>query len=105
MISNIDQPGERLASSLGLAEHLDLVVTSGEVGVDKPNPAIFWAALERVEAKPGDAMHVGDQPATDVAGALRAGVAPVLLDRDGVHRGYDGCPRIETLGELLPLVV
>ena len=49
-------------------------------------------------------MHVGDQPASDVAGAVRAGIAPVLLDRDGIHRGYDRCPRIETLEELLPLV-
>ncbi len=104
MISNIDQPGDRVAGDVGLAEHLDLVVTSGEVGVEKPNPEIFWAALERAGAEPGDAMHVGDQPASDVAGALRAGIAPVLLDRDGIHRGYERCPRIETLGELLPLV-
>ena len=104
MISNIDQPGDQIASNVGLSEHLDLVVTSGEVGVEKPNPEIFWAALERAGAEPGDAMHVGDQPASDVAGALRAGIAPVLLDRDGIHRSYDRCPRIETLGELLPLV-
>ena len=104
MISNIDQPGNQLASSVGLAEHLDLVVTSAEAGVEKPNPEIFWAALERAEAEPGEAMHVGDQPASDVAGAVRAGIAPVLLDRDGIHRTYDRCPRIETLEELLPLV-
>ena len=104
MISNIDQPGNQLASSVGLAEHLDLVVTSAEAGVEKPNPEIFWAALERAEAEPGEAMHVGDQPASDIAGAVRAGIAPVLLDRDGIHRGYDRCPRIETLEELLPLV-
>ena len=104
MISNIDQPGDKLASSVGLAEHLDLVVTSAEAGVEKPNPAIFWAALERAGAEPGEAMHVGDQPASDVAGAVRAGIAPVLLDRDGIYGDYDRCPRIETLGELLPLV-
>ena len=104
MISNIDHPGDQLASNVGLAEHLDIVVTSAEVGVAKPNPEIFWAALERAGAEPGEAMHVGDQPASDVAGAVRAGIAPVLLDRDGIHPAYDRCPRIETLGELLPLV-
>ena len=73
MISNIDQPGDQIAENVGLAEHLDLVVTSWEVGLEKPNPEIFWAALERAGAEPGDAMHVGDQPASDVAGAVRAG--------------------------------
>ncbi len=104
MISNIDQTGGEIAGKLGLGGLLDVVVTSGEVGVDKPDPAIFRTALERAGAQPGEAMHVGDQPASDVEGAARAGIAPVLLDRDGIHSAYDRCPRISTLTELPPLV-
>ena len=84
LISNIDKGGSELA--------------------DKPDPAIFQAALARAEAEAEEAVHVGDQPTSDVEGALAAGISPVLLDRDGNHGGYDRCPRIETLRELPPLL-
>ncbi len=100
LISNIDQEGSELADSLGLAEHLDLTVTSAEAGADKPDPRIFQAALIKADAKPQEAMHVGDQLTSDVEGALGAGIRPVLLDRDGIHEGFDRCPRIERLVEL-----
>lgn len=49
----------------------------------KPQAAIFEAALERLGTR--DALMVGDQPATDVAGALAAGIDAALLTR-GVGR-------------------
>ena len=100
LISNIDRQGPELAESLGLVSLLDVVVTSGEVGAEKPSPAIFEAALSRAEAKSDDTIHVGDQPTSDVDGALAVGITPVLLDRDRNHEGFDRCPRIETLAEL-----
>ena len=73
----------------GLAEHLerlglrvDVVVTAAEAGVEKPDPAIFRIALERLEARAERALHVGDAPA-DEEGARRAGMAyapPPLAD-------------------------
>ena len=104
LISNIDKGGSELAEGLGLTGHLDLTVTSSEVGADKPDPAIFQAALARADADAEEAVHVGDQPTSDVEGALAAGISPILLDRDGNHGGYDRCPRIETLRELPPLL-
>jgi HAD superfamily hydrolase (TIGR01549 family) len=100
LISNIDRDGGELAESLGLASYLDLTVTSGEVGAEKPDPAIFQAALARACAQPSEAIHVGDQPSADVEGARGAGIGPVLLDRDGNHKRFDRCPRIESLLEL-----
>jgi putative hydrolase of the HAD superfamily len=100
----MDRKGDDIADGLGLKEHLDLTVTSLEVGAAKPDPAIFRVALARAGADPHEAIHVGDQPSSDVEGALSAGIGPVLLDRDGIHRGYTVCPRIETLAEL-PAVV
>ena len=100
MISNIDQDGSELARSLGLSGLLDFTVTSAEVGSEKPHPAIFLAALERADAEPGEAVHVGDQPSSDVDGAVGVGISAVLIDRDGNHSAFDRCPRIETLAEL-----
>ena len=104
LISNIDRDGADLAESLGLTAYLDLSVTSVEVGAEKPDPAIFRAALARAEASPEEAVHVGDQPKSDVEGALATGIRPVLLDRDGNHVDYKLCLRIESLLELPALL-
>ena len=104
MISNIDQDGSELSRSLGLSALLDFTVTSADVGSEKPHPAIFRAALEKADAGPEEAVHVGDQPSSDVDGALGVGVSPVLIDRDGNHPDFDRCPRIESLAELPALL-
>jgi putative hydrolase of the HAD superfamily len=104
LITNMDGDGDDIARELGLEEHLDLTVTSLEAGATKPDPAIFKAALSRAGAEPAEAMHVGDQLSSDVEGAASAGLTPVLLDRDGIHRGYTAHPRIESLADLPALV-
>ena len=104
MISNIDRKGPDVAQDLGIESQLDFIVTSGEVGAEKPDPAIFKAALEKAGASPSEAVHVGDQPSSDVEGALEAGMGAVLLDRDGNHPDFDRCPRIEGMSELPTLL-
>ncbi len=100
LISNMNVPGNELAENMGLTPCLDLAVTSGEVGVEKPHPPIFHEALRRAGVDAMDAVHVGDQLSSDVDGARNVGIQPVLLDRDRNHTGYRDCPRIETLMEL-----
>ena len=104
MISNMNRRGDELMEELGLSEYLDFAVTSLEVGAEKPHPPIFLAALDKAGAEPEDAVHVGDQLTSDIEGARAAGIWPVLLDRDGNHKGIEGCPRIEGLSELLEVV-
>ena len=62
----------------GLSGWFDVVVTSGEVGVRKPDPAAFRAALDRLGVEPGRAVHVGDHPPHDEEGAHAAGMAFAL---------------------------
>ena len=100
LISNMNRDGGELAATLGLAAFLDFTVTSADVGAEKPHPAIFRAALARAGVAPHEAVHVGDQPASDVEGARRVGIRPVLMDRDGNHPAFQDCPRIESLAEL-----
>ena len=64
--------GARAAA--GWRRLLDGVVTSAAVGARKPDPAIFAAALELAGCDPAEALHVGDTPAEDVAGARAAGI-------------------------------
>ena len=104
MISNMNRDGAELAEDMGLTPYLDFAVTSMEVGAEKPHPPIFQAALRKAEFDPRQAVHVGDQLTSDVEGAAAVGINPVLLDRDGNHRDFDRCPRIETLMELPALL-
>lgn len=61
----------------GLADLLDVLVFSEEVGARKPEPEIFLHALAQLEVDPENAMFVGDRLETDVQGAARVGMATV----------------------------
>lgn len=104
LISNIARDIVKLTKNLGLTCLLDITVTSTEIGVEKPHPKIFRAALAKVGANPEEALHVGDQPSSDVDGALGTGIRPVLIDRDGTHKYFDRCSRIENMNVLPRLV-
>ncbi len=82
VVSNWDVSLEPTLEALGLMGMLDAVVTSAGVGVAKPAPEVFHAALALLGLPAQDALHVGDDPSLDVAGALAAGVQPVLLRRE-----------------------
>ena len=100
VISNLRRDMTELSRRLGLSPYLDFVVTSAEAGAEKPDAAIFRAALGRATVEPDQAVHVGDQHRSDVMGARAAGLHAVLLDRDGWHPELNDCARIADLGEL-----
>jgi putative hydrolase of the HAD superfamily len=87
-------------AGVGMESYLDLVVTSKEVGADKPEPAIFLTALERAGVNAQEAIYVGDQYQTDVLGARGVGIRPILIDRFDLEPEISDCPRIHSLAEL-----
>lgn len=76
-----------------------VILDSSVVGVSKPDPAIFALALEALDVTPAEAVHVGDTPAADVAGARAAGVTPLLVDPFDLHADV-GCDRVRDLSEV-----
>jgi putative hydrolase of the HAD superfamily len=83
VVANWDVSLPDVLARLGLAEHFGVIVTAAAVGAAKPDPAPFRAALERLGSDAARAVHVGDDPVTDVAGARSAGLSAVLVDRSG----------------------
>jgi HAD superfamily hydrolase (TIGR01549 family) len=64
----------RELEELGVADRVDTIVLSGEVGVRKPDGAIFERALADLGADPLEALFVGDRLVDDVAGASALGM-------------------------------
>ncbi|MDA1062006.1 MAG: HAD family hydrolase, partial [Chloroflexi bacterium] len=65
----------------GLDRYFATIVISGEVGVVKPDPAIFRLALAALAVPAAAAVYVGDNPHHDVAGACAAGLAAIWVNR------------------------
>lgn len=59
----------------GIASHFESVILSSTVGLRKPHPGIFKAALDAMGLDPQEAAYVGDTLSRDVAGARLAGFA------------------------------
>jgi putative hydrolase of the HAD superfamily len=97
--SNWDCSLPQVLEQAGLAQLVDGVVASAVVGFDKPAPELFEAALEVAGCDASEALHVGDSPSNDVAGAAAAGIRPVLLQRDGEAHGT-AATTIASLAEL-----
>jgi len=100
VISNADGRVEAILRQHGLTQHLELVVDSHYEGVEKPDPAIFRRAAERLGVKASRACYVGDIYAIDVVGARGAGLLPVLIDSVGAYESLD-CPVVTHLDELV----
>ena len=100
LISNMNSPGQELLKKFELEKHMDFAVTSYEVGTEKPHPKIFERALRLSRSSGNESVHVGDQIGSDVDGAERAGILPVLLDRDRNHTSFNRFHRIESMNEL-----
>ena len=83
VVSNWGWHAPELLQTLELARHFEVMSISARVGYQKPHGAIFEHALDLLDARPEDAIHVGDDPEADVVGARRLGIEPVLIDRKG----------------------
>ena len=68
-------------SQTALASFFEVTVISGEIGIGKPDPRIFEAALASLEIGPNDAVMIGDSLARDIAGAHAAGLRAIWIDR------------------------
>lgn len=69
---------ERLAK-FDVLKYFDLVVSSDDVGIVKPNPKIFMYALSQADCLPQEAVMVGDRLDNDIAPAKKLGFTTVRI--------------------------
>ena len=85
--SNWDWDLAEAVEEAGLAEHVDLLVSSAWVGARKPHPRIYLHTLEALGLAPERILFVGDTWNCDVDGPLAHGLRPVYVRRE--HRETD----------------
>ncbi len=88
VVSNWDIELTRVLEDLGWTGYFDGVVASAVVGVEKPEAEIFEEALRASGVARSRAVHVGNDPLTDVQGASAAGLDTVFVDRRGAGDVY-----------------
>ncbi len=86
VVSNnlFDEQLDKLATC-GLAPFIDALVVSERIGVSKPDPAIFVAALDELHCTAADAVMIGDSWTADIAGAEAAGIRPIWFNPLGAE--------------------
>ena len=91
---------------IGLGHHFKFVLCAEDIGIAKPDARLFHEALLRGGVAAGAAVHVGDHPGDDIAGAQLAGMRAVWFNPGGKHWDGDKAPDAEIgcLSEL-PLVL
>lgn len=96
------EPQRAKLAAIGLTGRFDVFVASAEVGLAKPDPAIFRLACERLGVDPAETAHVGDRLDLDARGAADAGLRAVWLDRSaaGDAAAAAGIATIATLHDL-----
>lgn len=68
----------RLLDTVGVGRHLEVVVTSVDVGVAKPDPLPIQVALERLGVAAAASLYVGDRESDRIAAtAAGCGYAPI----------------------------
>ncbi len=94
----------RQVSSNGIADLVDAIVFSSEVGKRKPSFELYRAALDAIGTEPDRTLFVGDRVREDYEGPAALGMRAVIVTAHAAEPPPDGVPAIRSLAELRALV-
>jgi putative hydrolase of the HAD superfamily len=99
VVSNWDVALKGVLEDLGWIHYFDGITASAKVGSEKPEGAIFEEALRSagLAERRDRVVHVGNDPVSDIEGAVSAGIDAVLIDREG---GLEAPAAVVTLPDL-----
>lgn len=81
-----------------LGRYFSFALRADQVGVAKPDAAIFNMAIKQAETAAHRCVHIGDSIENDVEGAMNAGIRAIWFDPEG--RRYNGASTVTALSEL-----
>jgi putative hydrolase of the HAD superfamily len=84
----------RLLMQYNVNEYFDHMVFSDEIGIRKPDPAVFRLAAKKLKTKPAHIVHIGDNLKLDVWGAKNAGYKAIhLRSQEGHEKKAENNPK------------
>jgi FMN phosphatase YigB (HAD superfamily) len=95
LVSNITLHGSSVREDLdrlGLLDVFDAIILSSEIGVRKPHPRIYAAALVALDVPADRAIFVGDRLREDIGGPQAAGMRAILTQEFRHDERTDGAP-------------
>jgi putative hydrolase of the HAD superfamily len=94
----------RQMDSNGIADMVDAIVFSSEVGRRKPAAEIYLAALDAMATRPDRTLFVGDRVREDYEGPVALGMRAVIVTAHADEQPPEGVPTIRSLAELPSLL-
>jgi putative hydrolase of the HAD superfamily len=73
---------EQILEKLDLMDYFEVVVGVDTCNIGKPDKEIFLCAVHELGVEPGENVFVGNEYRYDYVGAERAGLKPILIDRE-----------------------
>lgn len=102
-VSNEDGWLSNFFDHFEIRKYFRFILTSQEVGYEKPNPIIFQEALDVADIEPVEVLFVGDSVISDYYGSKAVGMKPLLIDRE--HKNQDdSVVSVDNLEKLLEYV-
>ncbi|WP_248927861.1 HAD-IA family hydrolase [Paenibacillus hamazuiensis] len=97
IVSNFAPTLKHILRHKGIVHYFDPIIVSTEVGLEKPNPAIFSLALEKAGLGSPDVLYIGDHDRNDIWAPNQVGIDALKIKRYDYHTGEG----IGSLRELL----
>jgi HAD superfamily hydrolase (TIGR01549 family) len=103
-VSNWDVALEDVLEDLGWTRYFSGIVASAKIGSEKPEQEIFEKALRIAGVPRNRVVHVGNDPVSDVQGAVSRSIAAVLIDREGILEAPEAVATLPDLRGLPALI-
>ena len=93
--------------SMPIGRHFQFALMAQDFHSPKPDPVMFEEALKRLQCKPEECLHVGDDLDHDVGGASKLGIKTVWINNKNQPTQYKSQAdySIKTLPELVTLII
>jgi putative hydrolase of the HAD superfamily len=88
----------------GLTDYFEVVVASGDIGIGKPRPEPFMAALDQLGVEASEAVMIGNSWSSDIQGAANLGMPSIWFNAEGLprpDRGSSPDAEIGSVSEIL----
>ena len=84
--SNFDSRIYRVCKKFHIDEFIDYYTISSESGFSKPDKELFYMSLKKVNNKPSESVHVGDNYNLDYIPSSQIGMKSILMDRENLSK-------------------